>query len=139
MTLTNGDVQDNWPPKDFSGFLDMVKAGGLPEALQRILDDKPFFRSGDAMGGAYEAPEVISDDTIEAYVRPHLASAERTMTWCASSSLSLWLCFRVRASMQLTINGVGNRRHGVNPSRIGMLTVVPLVRLERTLRLGTRF
>lgn len=70
LTLTNGDVQDNWPPKDFSGFLDMVKAGGLPETLQRMLADKPFFRSADAMGGAYEAPEQIADATIEAYIRP---------------------------------------------------------------------
>jgi len=78
LALSNGDVHDNWPPADFSGFLDMVKAGGLPATLQRMLDDKPFFRSADALGGAYENPEKVADETIEAYVRPHLKSPERT-------------------------------------------------------------
>lgn len=78
LTLTNGDVQDNWPPINFAGFLDMVKAGGLPQTLQRMLDDKDFFRGPDAMEGAYEHSTSVSDETIEAYVRPHLASPERT-------------------------------------------------------------
>ena len=33
LTLTNGDVYDNWPPKDFSGFFDMVRQGGLSDTL----------------------------------------------------------------------------------------------------------
>ncbi|MFD2249567.1 pimeloyl-ACP methyl ester carboxylesterase [Pseudochelatococcus lubricantis] len=78
LVLTNGDVHDNWPPKDFSGFLDMVAAGGLPETLQRMLDDKDFYRGPDAMAGAYEHPEHVSDETIETYIRPHVASPERT-------------------------------------------------------------
>jgi pimeloyl-ACP methyl ester carboxylesterase len=78
LVLTNGDVHDNWPPKDFSGFLDMVAAGGLPQTLQRMLDDKDFYRGPEAMAGAYENPQAVSDETIEAYVRPHLASPERT-------------------------------------------------------------
>ncbi len=78
LTLTNGDVQDNWPPVNFSGFLDMVKAGGLPQTLQRMLDDKDFFRGPDAMEGAYESSVNVADETIEAYIRPHLVSPERT-------------------------------------------------------------
>lgn len=78
LVLTNGDVHDNWPPKDFSGFLDMVAAGGLPDTLRRMLDDKDFYRGPDAMAGAYENPQAVSDETIDAYVRPHLANAERT-------------------------------------------------------------
>lgn len=78
LTLTNGDVQDNWPPVKFSGFLDMVKAGGLPQTLQHMLDDKDFFRGPEAMEGAYENSASVSDETIEAYIRPHLASAGRT-------------------------------------------------------------
>ncbi|MDI9248313.1 MULTISPECIES: alpha/beta hydrolase [unclassified Stenotrophomonas] len=78
LTLTNGDVQDNWPPANFSGFLDMVKAGGLPQTLRRMLEDKDFFRGPDAMEGAYERSSDVSDETIETYIRPHLASPERT-------------------------------------------------------------
>lgn len=78
LVLTNGDVHDNWPPKDFSGFLEMVAAGGLPDTLRRMLDDKDFYRGPDAMAGAYENPHAVSDETIEAYIRPHLANPERT-------------------------------------------------------------
>jgi pimeloyl-ACP methyl ester carboxylesterase len=45
LTLTNGNVHDNWPPNDFWGFLDMVEDGGLPDTLHRMLMDKSFFRS----------------------------------------------------------------------------------------------
>lgn len=78
LVLTNGDVHDNWPPKDFSGFLDMVAAGGLPRTLQRMLDDKDFYRGPEAMAGAYENPQAVSDETIEAYLRLHVSSADRT-------------------------------------------------------------
>ncbi|MBR0898868.1 alpha/beta hydrolase [Bradyrhizobium tropiciagri] len=78
LTLTNGDVHDNWPPKDFSGFLDMVAAGGLPATLRRMLDDKTFYRGPEAMAGAYEHPEAVTDETIEIYIRPHLTSPQRT-------------------------------------------------------------
>lgn len=78
LTLTNGDVQDNWPPKEFSGFLDMVATGGLPQTLQRMVDDKSFFRGPEAMEGAYENAADVSDETIDAYIRPHLVSNART-------------------------------------------------------------
>jgi pimeloyl-ACP methyl ester carboxylesterase len=78
LVLTNGDVHDNWPPKDFSGFLDMVAAGGLPATLQRMLEDKGFYRGPEAMAGACEHPQKVADEAIETYIRPHLASPERT-------------------------------------------------------------
>lgn len=78
LTLTNGDVHDNWPPEGFKGFLDMVAAGGLPETLRRMLADKDFYRGPEAMAGAYERPEQVADETIEIYIAPHLTSAART-------------------------------------------------------------
>lgn len=78
LVLTNGDVHDNWPPKDFKGFLDMVAAGGLPETLRRMVDEKDFYRGPEAMAGAYEAPSAVTDETIDTYIRPHLTSPERT-------------------------------------------------------------
>lgn len=78
LVLTNGDVHDNWPPKEFSGFLDMVAAGGLAATLGRMLADKNYYRGPEAFGPAYECPSSIADETIEAYLRPHVASSERT-------------------------------------------------------------
>lgn len=78
LVLTNGDVHDNWPPKDFKGFLDMVAAGGLPDTLRRMLDDKDFYRGPEAMAGAYEDSSAVADETIETYIKPHLTSPART-------------------------------------------------------------
>ncbi|MFJ4393303.1 alpha/beta fold hydrolase [Pseudomonas sp. NPDC089396] len=78
LTLSNGDVHDNWPPKEFSGFLDMVADGGLPKTLRSMVDDKSEFRGPNGMEGAYENSSKVSDATIDAYVLPHLISAQRT-------------------------------------------------------------
>lgn len=77
LTLTNGDVHDNWPPKDFAGFLEMVAAGGLANKLQEMSRNKDKFRAADGLGGAYEAPEAVSDSTIDAYLNPYLSDPER--------------------------------------------------------------
>lgn len=77
LTLTNGDVHDNWPPKDFAGFLAMVAQGGLPDTLRRMVSDKNYFRSEEALGPGYEHPQDVADDTIEAYLRPLLISPQK--------------------------------------------------------------
>lgn len=76
LVLTNCDTHDNWPPEAFQGFVQMVADGGLPDTLKAMLADKAVFRS--ALAPAYERPEAVSDDTIEAYLRPLAASAQRT-------------------------------------------------------------
>jgi len=43
-----------------------------------MLNDKAIYRSAQALGPAYERPEQISDDTIEAYLKPLLSSPQRT-------------------------------------------------------------
>jgi len=78
LTLTDCDAHDNWPPEAFKGFLAMAASGGLPGALETMLGNKPFFRSADALGPAYEQPDKVSDQTIETYLRPHVASPQRT-------------------------------------------------------------
>jgi pimeloyl-ACP methyl ester carboxylesterase len=42
-----------------------------------MLDDKPFFRSEQALGPAYEHADRVADETIEAYLRPHVGSSQR--------------------------------------------------------------
>ena len=78
LVLSNCDTHDNWPPDAFKPFVDMVAAGGLEDTLKAMLGDKAVYRSAQALGPAYERPEQVSDDTIEAYLRPFLASAQRT-------------------------------------------------------------
>jgi pimeloyl-ACP methyl ester carboxylesterase len=78
LTITDSDTHDNWPPKAFKPFVDMVAAGGLRGTLEAMLADKSIFRSPGALGLAYEHPEKVTDETIETYLRPFVASEQRT-------------------------------------------------------------
>jgi pimeloyl-ACP methyl ester carboxylesterase len=78
LTLTNCDTHDNWPPEAFKPFVAMVKAGGLRGTLEAMLSDKSIYRSPDALGPAYEHPENVTDETIEKYLRPFIATKQRT-------------------------------------------------------------
>jgi pimeloyl-ACP methyl ester carboxylesterase len=77
LTLTDCDAHDNWPPEAFKPFLEMSAAGGLEGALQKMLSEKDFYRSPQALGPAYEHPDQVSDETIEIYLRPFLSSPQR--------------------------------------------------------------
>lgn len=78
LTLTDCDTHDNWPPEAFKPFLALSAGGGLSGALNTMLSDKDFYRSANALGPAYENAADVSDETIELYLRPHVANAQRT-------------------------------------------------------------
>ena len=78
LTLTNCDTHDNWPPEAFKPFVAMVAAGGLRGTLEAMLSNKDVYRSPGALGPAYEQPEKVTDETIEIYMRPFVASEQRT-------------------------------------------------------------
>ncbi|HKX10041.1 MAG TPA: alpha/beta hydrolase [Stellaceae bacterium] len=78
LTLTNCDAHDNWPPEAFKPFLSMAAAGGLRGTLEAMLADKSVYRSPQALGPAYEHPERVTDETIEAYLRPLVRTEQRT-------------------------------------------------------------
>src|SRR5215469_8023732 len=78
LTLTDCDVHDNWPPEAFKPFLAMAAGGGLRGTLETMLSDKSIYRSPQALGPAYEHPELISDESIEAYLRPLVRTEQRT-------------------------------------------------------------
>jgi pimeloyl-ACP methyl ester carboxylesterase len=77
LTLTDCDTHDNWPPEAFKPFLAMAAEGGLSGALTAMLADKSVFRSPGALGPAYEHPEQVTDETIDTYLRPFVASPQR--------------------------------------------------------------
>ena len=77
LTLTDCDVHDNWPPEAFKPFLQMAAGGGLRGTLEAMLADKNVYRSAQALGPAYEHPELVADETIEAFLRPLVQSEQR--------------------------------------------------------------
>ena len=78
LTLTDCDAHDNWPPEAFKPFLAMAAEGGLRGTLDAMLSDKSIYRSPQALGPAYEHPELVSDETIETYLRPLVRTEQRT-------------------------------------------------------------
>ncbi|MGE5801700.1 MAG: alpha/beta fold hydrolase [Gemmatimonadota bacterium] len=78
LTLTNCDTHDNWPPEPFKPFLAMAANGGLPGTLDAMLGDKNVYRAPHALGPAYEHPERVTDETIDAYLQPLVRTAQRT-------------------------------------------------------------
>jgi pimeloyl-ACP methyl ester carboxylesterase len=77
LTLTNCDTHDNWPPEAFKPFVKMAAAGGLKDTLNAMVQDKSIYRSPGALGPAYENPESVTDDDIDAYLKPFLRSEQR--------------------------------------------------------------
>jgi pimeloyl-ACP methyl ester carboxylesterase len=78
LTLTDCDTHDNWPPEAFKPFLAMAAAGGLRGTLDAMLADKNVYRSPQALGPAYEHPELLSDESVETYLRPFVRNPQRT-------------------------------------------------------------
>jgi pimeloyl-ACP methyl ester carboxylesterase len=78
LTLTDCDTHDNWPPAAFMPFVEMVRAGGLRNTLNALLDDKAAYRSPQALGPAYEYPENVADADIDAYLQPFVRTEQRT-------------------------------------------------------------
>src|SRR5438034_8578455 len=56
----------------------MAATGGLRGTLDAMLADKSVYRSAQALGPAYEHPERVTDETIETYLRPLVATERRT-------------------------------------------------------------
>jgi pimeloyl-ACP methyl ester carboxylesterase len=77
LTLTNCDTHDNWPPEAFKPFLAMAASGELSNTLKAMLADKSMYRSPEALGPAYEQPDIATDADIEAYLRPLVRSEQR--------------------------------------------------------------
>jgi len=74
LTLTNGDVHDNFPPPAAEPLLAATKQGLLPELGRRMLADVEEARAQFAVG--YEHPERVSEDTLRTYLEPLFASPE---------------------------------------------------------------
>lgn len=75
LTLTNCDVHDGWPPPAFMPTVEMVLAGGLRAMLESMTADPTVARA--ALGVGFQWPERLSDDTLQGFLRPLLASDER--------------------------------------------------------------
>lgn len=72
LVVTNGDVNDNWPPTEFAGFTERVADGDLPAIIQEFHDNPDSYRSPAGIGGAYQSPEEVTDEEVAAYIDPYI-------------------------------------------------------------------
>jgi haloalkane dehalogenase len=78
LLLTNCDVHENSPPKDFLPFIENAKAGrAADDWLAPQLADKSLARSDAGCGLFYTNPANFTDEMIEYYYAPLLATPLR--------------------------------------------------------------
>jgi pimeloyl-ACP methyl ester carboxylesterase len=77
LVLTNCDVHDNWPPPAFMPAWTLARAGRLADAMAEMLGNLGLARSDLGLGAAFETPEHITEDLVEAYIGPIAATPER--------------------------------------------------------------
>jgi pimeloyl-ACP methyl ester carboxylesterase len=78
LLLTNCDVDQNSPPPQFLPLVDLAKKGTLADRfIVSQLNDKQLARSARGLGGAYTHPDLLTDETIEIYLRPLVETSLR--------------------------------------------------------------
>lgn len=78
MLLTNCDVHENSPPAQMRNSINTARAGKYDQKMQRHLDDRIYARSEKGIiGSAYMHPAGVTDEAIEYYFRPIVASPLR--------------------------------------------------------------
>jgi len=78
LLLTNCDVHENSPPKDFLPFIENAKAGRATDAwLVPQLADKSMARSEQGCGLFYTNPVNFTDEAIEYYYSPLMSTPLR--------------------------------------------------------------
>ena len=76
LTLTNGDMHDNYPPADFEPTRALAASGAFSVQRQAFHDDPELLRGGFAAG--YEDVDKVAPETLAAYVKPLFATPEAT-------------------------------------------------------------
>lgn len=78
MLLTNCDVHENCPPPQMRNSINAAKAGMYDQKMQRHLDDRVYARSDKGIiGSAYMNPARVTDEALEYYFAPLVASPLR--------------------------------------------------------------
>jgi len=76
LTLTNCDTSENMPPEAFKPMVELAVAGTLAPTATALLDDLELARER-LFGRAYQRPELVSLETIRAYLEPCFGTPER--------------------------------------------------------------
>jgi pimeloyl-ACP methyl ester carboxylesterase len=90
MLLTNCDTEPDCPPPALLPVIELAKQGQFTERwLAPWVADKALARSAEGLGGqTYTHPERLSDEAIDTYLSPLVASPRRK-AWTHAYALAL--------------------------------------------------
>lgn len=78
LLLTNCDVHENSPPPQMRNSINAARAGTYDQKMARHFEDRDYARSSQGIGGsAYVDPASFTDEAIECYFGPLVASPPR--------------------------------------------------------------
>jgi pimeloyl-ACP methyl ester carboxylesterase len=94
LTLTNGDVHDNWPPPAFAPVRELATAGTLAPALPALAADPALARSSLATG--FERPGELPDEYLTGLFAPFTdpAKASALQDYIAAMDSSVTVAIR---------------------------------------------
>jgi pimeloyl-ACP methyl ester carboxylesterase len=74
LTLTNCDVQDNWPPKDVLPAIEAARQGTLIDRYVKLINDpEERYRR---LARAYADPKILTDEVYRTYIDPLARDAQ---------------------------------------------------------------
>jgi pimeloyl-ACP methyl ester carboxylesterase len=76
FTLTNCEVEGNFPPPEFAPVVELARQGGLAAGLAAIAAD-PASWATSPLGAGYEHPEQVPDEVWRGYLTPVGGTMER--------------------------------------------------------------
>jgi pimeloyl-ACP methyl ester carboxylesterase len=77
LTLTNCDVEENFPPELFKPFVEMAEKGELGAVVATMTGDYELARSEAGLGMGYATAAELSDELLESYMTPFAADGGR--------------------------------------------------------------
>jgi pimeloyl-ACP methyl ester carboxylesterase len=77
FTLTNCEAHDNVPPEALKPLVALAARGELAPTAGHLLANLDLARSEGSLGGGYERPDQVSDETLRGFLEPVLGTPER--------------------------------------------------------------
>lgn len=87
LTLTNCEAHDNVPPESLKPLVALAERGELAPTAGAVLENIDLARAEASLGGGYEHPERVSDETLRIFLEPLLGTPEgaRAFERCLTS------------------------------------------------------
>jgi pimeloyl-ACP methyl ester carboxylesterase len=77
FTLTNCEAHDNVPPAALEPTVELAARGELAPNAGQLMANIDLARAENSLGGGYERPDLVSEETLRSFLEPVLGTPER--------------------------------------------------------------